>query len=116
MVHFDSTGAYITPFFNYHDNPHAFVRLILGLTTTDESVLGLDTTIQWTIQNGMKASGKISVPQDNVDKPLVKGLPFETSPTGLYARQHLRKEDHMLARDAGGRQGCSHQRCLAHRN
>lgn len=74
MVQFDSTGTYITPFFNYHDSPHAFVRLILGLTSTDESVLGLDTSIKWTIKNGIKVSGTISIPQDNVDKPLVYRL------------------------------------------
>lgn len=63
MVHFDSNGAYITPFFNYHDDPHMFIRLVLGLSSTKETVLGLDTSIQWEIKAGQKVSGKIAVSQ-----------------------------------------------------
>lgn len=59
LVHCDRTGTTITPFFNYHNDPHAFIRLILGLTSSDEATLGLDTTVQWKIEGGKKVSGTI---------------------------------------------------------
>lgn len=62
LIHYDRAGTYITPFVNYHDKPHTFVRLILGLTSTDENILGLDTSIQWKIDevSGRKISGSVA--------------------------------------------------------
>ncbi|KAJ2925068.1 hypothetical protein H1R20_g12047, partial [Candolleomyces eurysporus] len=61
LFHFDRSGAQYTPYFNYHDHPHVFVRLILGLSSTDERVLGLDDSIQWTIgPEGVKTGGTLS--------------------------------------------------------
>lgn len=60
LVQFDRSGTYITPPLDYHANPHVFIRLILGLSSTDESLLGLDTSIQWEIENGRKVSGTIT--------------------------------------------------------
>lgn len=61
LLHFDRTGTYITPFFNYHNDPYTFIRLVLGLTSTDEATLGLDTSIQWVIKNGRKFSGTMKI-------------------------------------------------------
>ncbi|RXW13099.1 hypothetical protein EST38_g12754 [Candolleomyces aberdarensis] len=60
LFHFDRSGAqYSTPF-DIHDNPHAFIRLILGLSSLDERTLGLDDTIQWTIgPDGQKVAGTL---------------------------------------------------------
>lgn len=76
LVHFDRTGTFVTPFFNYHDDAHTFIRLILGLTSTKEEVLGLDTSIQWKIVQGTKTSGTI-----NVSKPPVKKSAKPVKPT-----------------------------------
>lgn len=66
LIHYDRTGVYITPPFDYHNDPHTFVRLILGLSSFDESVLGFDTTIRWHIEHGRKVSGTITtVPSGN---------------------------------------------------
>ncbi|RXW12691.1 hypothetical protein EST38_g13162 [Candolleomyces aberdarensis] len=61
LFHFDRSGAQYTPYFNYHDHPHVFVRLILGLSSIDERVLGLDDSVQWTIgPAGVKTGGTLS--------------------------------------------------------
>ncbi|RXW14928.1 hypothetical protein EST38_g10920 [Candolleomyces aberdarensis] len=47
LFHFDRSGAQYSHLFDIHDKPHAFIRLILGLCTINERLLGLDDTIQW---------------------------------------------------------------------
>lgn len=43
--------------------------MIIGLCSTDENELGLDTSIQWTIVNGKKTDGKLyTVGHDNKPK------------------------------------------------
>jgi hypothetical protein len=49
---------------NYHSNPDAFIRIILGLSSTDEEVLGLDTSVQWIIEDGRKTGGSVTVIDD----------------------------------------------------
>lgn len=66
LMHYDRTGTYMTPPFDYHSDPHTFVRLILGLTSTDEKVLGLDQSIRWKTTNGRKISGTIAVTDTSV--------------------------------------------------
>lgn len=60
LFHFDRSGVQYTPPFNIHHDPHTFVRLVLGLSSPNESDLGLDTSIQWTIENGCKVSGTLT--------------------------------------------------------
>jgi hypothetical protein len=38
---------------------HIFIRLVLGLSSSDESELGLDTSIQWKIEEGRKVGGTL---------------------------------------------------------
>ncbi|KAJ2916729.1 hypothetical protein MD484_g3724, partial [Candolleomyces efflorescens] len=58
LFHFDRSGVQYTPLFNIHEKPHRFIRLILGLCAIDERVLGLDDTVQWSVNtNGLKESG-----------------------------------------------------------
>ncbi|KAF5333965.1 hypothetical protein D9611_014942 [Ephemerocybe angulata] len=45
---FYSNGLYVSPLVNIHRDPCTFIRLVLGLTSTKEDVLGLDKAIQWT--------------------------------------------------------------------
>ncbi|KAF5341255.1 hypothetical protein D9611_005961 [Ephemerocybe angulata] len=53
---------HLTPLINIHNNPRTFIRLVLGLSSPDESVLGLDTSIQWTSNpaTGAKSAGTIT--------------------------------------------------------
>ncbi|KAJ2914109.1 hypothetical protein MD484_g6309, partial [Candolleomyces efflorescens] len=51
------SGAQYTPLLNIHTNPHTFVRLILGLSSPNEADIGLDTSIEWRVENGRKVSG-----------------------------------------------------------
>lgn len=73
LVHYDRTGTYITPACDYHQDPYTFVRLVLGLTSTDENVLGFDTSIQWTIKNGKKVSGTITTTSAAEANPEAQG-------------------------------------------
>lgn len=64
LFHFDRSGnhCYSMP----HCNAFAFVKIILGLSSLDEEVLGLDTSIQWTIDpmTGGKMGGTLTVADD----------------------------------------------------
>lgn len=48
LFHFDRSGAQYTEPFNIHKKPETIVRLVLGLCSADEQVLGLDTSVRWT--------------------------------------------------------------------
>ncbi|KAJ2914088.1 hypothetical protein MD484_g6305, partial [Candolleomyces efflorescens] len=60
LFHFDSSGAQYTPLLDIHSDPHTFVRLVLGLSSPNEADIGLDTSIQWLIENGQKVSGTLT--------------------------------------------------------
>jgi hypothetical protein len=60
LLHFDRSGVQYTPLLNFHEDPHTFVRLVLGLSSPDEFDVGLDTSIQWTIESGRKVAGTIT--------------------------------------------------------
>ncbi|KAJ3539452.1 hypothetical protein NMY22_g4727 [Coprinellus aureogranulatus] len=60
LVHFDRAGAEITPPIDLHQNPTIFIRLVAGLSSSDEHRLGIDTSIQWSIVNGMKGKGTLT--------------------------------------------------------
>ncbi|KAJ2912077.1 hypothetical protein MD484_g8335, partial [Candolleomyces efflorescens] len=59
LFHFDRSGVQYTPLLNFHGNPHIFVRLVLGLSSPEESDIGLDESIKWTTRNGRKVSGTL---------------------------------------------------------
>ncbi|KAJ2914083.1 hypothetical protein MD484_g6330, partial [Candolleomyces efflorescens] len=61
VFHFDRSGVQYTPPLDIHEEPHTFVRLILGLSSPNESDIGLDATIFWLIKNGRKIVGGISM-------------------------------------------------------
>ncbi|KAF6760864.1 hypothetical protein DFP72DRAFT_804773 [Ephemerocybe angulata] len=65
LLHCDRSGAYKTTAVNIHDNPCTFVRLVLGLSSPHETVLGLDSTVQWTVKDGMKVAGTITTVNDS---------------------------------------------------
>ncbi|KAJ2911553.1 hypothetical protein MD484_g8860, partial [Candolleomyces efflorescens] len=59
LFHFDRSGIQYTPPLNIHEDPHTFIRLVVGLSSTNEADIGLDTSIQWTIENGFKVKGTL---------------------------------------------------------
>lgn len=67
LVHFDRSGVYVTPLFGIHKDRELLIRLILGLASPDETVLGLDTSVQWVIDEatGRKVSGTVTVEEYN---------------------------------------------------
>ncbi|KAF6760867.1 hypothetical protein DFP72DRAFT_1092218 [Ephemerocybe angulata] len=65
LLHCDRSGAYKTTAVNIHDDPCIFVRLVLGLSSPHETVLGLDSTVQWTVKDGMKVAGTITTVNDS---------------------------------------------------
>ncbi|KAF5341154.1 hypothetical protein D9611_006046 [Ephemerocybe angulata] len=54
------SGAYKTRPLNIHEDPSTFVRLVLGLSSPSEAILGFDTSVQWTVKNGKRVSGSIT--------------------------------------------------------
>ncbi|KAJ2914986.1 hypothetical protein MD484_g5414, partial [Candolleomyces efflorescens] len=79
LFHFDRAGAQYTPSINFDDDPRTFVRLVLGISSPNEADIGLDTSIQWELQNGRKVSGTLSTrAADNTEKvyTLVHVAPF----------------------------------------
>ena len=50
----------MTPLVDIHHYPETFVRIIAGLASVDERVLGLDDSIQWTVVNGKKDKGTLT--------------------------------------------------------
>ncbi|KAJ2914306.1 hypothetical protein MD484_g6100, partial [Candolleomyces efflorescens] len=79
LFHFDRSGVQYTPLLDFHEEPHTFVRLVLGLNSTNELDVGLDTSIQWTIDGGRKAEGTITVSGDGLQDtvyPLAQIEPF----------------------------------------
>ncbi|KAJ2915914.1 hypothetical protein MD484_g4502, partial [Candolleomyces efflorescens] len=63
FFHFDRSGIHRGIICGYHHhNIHAFIRLILGLCSLDEEVLGLDPSFQWKLDDkGRKAQGILSI-------------------------------------------------------
>ncbi|KAH6880980.1 hypothetical protein BKA70DRAFT_1575554 [Coprinopsis sp. MPI-PUGE-AT-0042] len=47
LLHFDRGGVKYTRPFDIHQDPHKFVRLVLGLACTNAELIGFDTTIKW---------------------------------------------------------------------
>ncbi|KAJ3549036.1 hypothetical protein NMY22_g1035 [Coprinellus aureogranulatus] len=72
LVHFDRSGVYVTPLFDIHKDASLLVQFIVGLTSPNEQESGLDTSVQWTIDDasGRKISGTIKVEEhdDNTKK------------------------------------------------
>ncbi|TEB09968.1 hypothetical protein FA13DRAFT_1749113 [Coprinellus micaceus] len=59
LVHFDRAGIQTTPPINIHQNPATLIRLILGISSTNEWLLGLDDSVQWklwTVRKGQEPS------------------------------------------------------------
>ncbi|KAJ3516025.1 hypothetical protein NMY22_g14303 [Coprinellus aureogranulatus] len=61
LVHFDRAGVQATQEVRYHLHPEALIRFILAIASFDERELGFDTSIYWSIEEGRKVSGHISV-------------------------------------------------------
>lgn len=81
LFHFDRRD---TPLLDFHEDPHTFVRLVLGLSSPNEGDIGLDTSIQWNIVNGRKTTGTITVRGDDgrdIVYPLLDVNPSFRRPT-----------------------------------
>ncbi|KAJ2928037.1 hypothetical protein H1R20_g9046, partial [Candolleomyces eurysporus] len=79
LFHFDRSGAQYTPSIDINQDPNVFVRLVLGLSSPNESDIGLDPSIQWRIENGRKVGGAlITRGTDNAEivYPLLSVDPF----------------------------------------
>ena len=63
LAHYDRSGSHVTPTYDIHKFSLLFVRLVLGLSSPDERVVGLDTSVQWTITatTGRKTAGTITI-------------------------------------------------------
>lgn len=62
LVHFDRSGAQVSPRFNIHTQSLEFVRLVVALTSPNEAAIGFDDSIKWKIDpdSGRKVSGTLT--------------------------------------------------------
>ncbi|KAJ2912845.1 hypothetical protein MD484_g7562, partial [Candolleomyces efflorescens] len=77
LFHFDRSGVQYTPPFDINEDPHTFVRLVLGLSSQDEADIGLDTSIRWLIMNGRKVGGALMMREANNSVQLYPLLQLE---------------------------------------
>ncbi|KAF6760859.1 hypothetical protein DFP72DRAFT_804521, partial [Ephemerocybe angulata] len=82
LLHYDRSGAYITEMIDLHKEPHIFVRLVLGLSSHNEKHVGLDTSIQWTIDG----NGRKTLKLDMTEPPLIYNAIRGTGTTRWIAR------------------------------
>ncbi|KAF6760758.1 hypothetical protein DFP72DRAFT_804790, partial [Ephemerocybe angulata] len=111
LVHVDRGGTYLTPPINIHDNPHTFIRLVLGISSTSEDVLGIDTSVQWSVdpETGRKSSGTLKT-VDGDGKAVVFDLTKDNAPfcrpeavgrgTVCWYGTHPDTGKHVLIKDA----------------
>ncbi|KAF5339124.1 hypothetical protein D9611_011173 [Ephemerocybe angulata] len=111
VVHYDRSGTYVTPFHDVHTDPLTFIRLVLGLSSTDESVLGIDTSVQWIIdpKTGKKCSGTIAS-SDREGNPINYNLDMTAPPfvrasirgrgTTCWHASHPETGERVLIKDA----------------
>ncbi|TEB14750.1 hypothetical protein FA13DRAFT_1721436 [Coprinellus micaceus] len=79
LVHFDCSGSQVTPLIDIHQHPETLVRLVAGLASADERLLGLDDSVQWTILNGKKAQGHVTTTSPTGETktyPIVEQIPI----------------------------------------
>ncbi|KAJ2927848.1 hypothetical protein H1R20_g9245, partial [Candolleomyces eurysporus] len=67
LFHFDRSGVQHTEEMDLHSKytRHIFIRLVLGLSSPHESDLGLDTSIEWEIKQGLKVGGTLKAHGNN---------------------------------------------------
>lgn len=111
LLHYDRSGAYITPFFDIHRDPQILIRLICGLSSTDESVLGFDTSISWQVDDttGARTSGTV-VTVDGGGSPTSYDIDISVSPyarpsisgrgTTCWVATHRETKQRVLVKDA----------------
>lgn len=78
LVHFDRAGAEITPPIDFHQKPETLVRLVAGLSSTTERILGIDDSVQWAIIDGRKEKGTLRTTGPNGDwkeYPILERIP-----------------------------------------
>ena len=112
LFHFDSSGAQYTAPLDIHEDPYTFVRLVAGMSSPNEADIGLDTSIQWIIENGRKVSGTLTsrgMDGDNdveVVYPLLDVEPFFSQPiitgrcTTCWKVSHPVSGDELLVKDS----------------
>ncbi|KAF6760723.1 hypothetical protein DFP72DRAFT_1091924 [Ephemerocybe angulata] len=82
LGHLDRSGLYLTPYIDIHKDPYTFVRLIVGLSTCNEAVLGFDTSVQWRLnqKTGRRISGTVDVYDDDTETTTRYELCIKTAP------------------------------------
>ncbi|KAJ3549040.1 hypothetical protein NMY22_g1039 [Coprinellus aureogranulatus] len=84
LVHYDRSGAYSTCPFDIHKEARLFIQYVLGLASLNEQDLGLDTSVQWTVNptTGKKVAGTIKVEASGNENqpPTVYNLDMEEAP------------------------------------
>ncbi|KAF6760718.1 hypothetical protein DFP72DRAFT_756880, partial [Ephemerocybe angulata] len=111
LVHYDRSGFYVSQLMDIHQNAHTFIRIVLGLSSRREAVLGFDTSIQWRCdpETGRKSEGTLET-VDADGQPILYKLKMDRPPfvrTGLCGRgttcwyaTHPQTGEDVLVKDA----------------
>ena len=60
LIHFDRAGAEVTPPIDIHQRPATLIRIVAGLSSTNERLLGIDTSINWRPTGGGPHKGSLT--------------------------------------------------------
>ncbi|KAJ3538891.1 hypothetical protein NMY22_g4983 [Coprinellus aureogranulatus] len=93
IVHHDRSSIYVSPFFDINKDAALFVRYVVGLTSSNEQHLGLDTSVQWIIdpRSGKKVAGTIELSQVDDAAHSVATTKYDLDMTQVtYVRPDLR--------------------------
>lgn len=77
---------YVSPLIDINKEKETFIRLIIGVSSPDENTLGLDTSVQWVIDDvtGRKVSGTVKVdeqdPENGTSTVVTYDLDMEEPP------------------------------------
>ncbi|KAJ2912013.1 hypothetical protein MD484_g8401, partial [Candolleomyces efflorescens] len=108
LYHFDRSGGFYTSEINIHEDPHTFIRLVVGLNSLDQSEIGFDASIQWKIKDGRKVGGSLTtLKEDNTEitytlsevNPVITFFDIRGRGTQCWSVLHPTTGDKLLVKD-----------------
>ena len=92
LIHYDRSRPYASTLFDIHAEAVLFVEYVLGVASTNEACLGLDTSVQWTIDqtSGKKIAGTLAMDDGKGETmPVTYALDMTQAPftrAGLFGK------------------------------
>ncbi|TEB25623.1 hypothetical protein FA13DRAFT_1796322 [Coprinellus micaceus] len=108
LVHFDRSGAQISPPFNIHNYPETLVRLVVGLSSVDECLVGLDDSVRRADLAGGTTNGTLKTmspggevkPYDIVEELPTNADPFRGRATSCWRVKDPETAEEYVVKDS----------------